>query len=516
MYSAPTMIRVPVTAIRLLSCTALVAVTIVAAPQAQAQGREVVQQLPDPATETLNDALRRLSRNPESVPALLAAGRASLDLDDLSAAQAFFVRARNVSPNDGRVLAGLALVAVRRGQPIEALELFEQAEAAGENLEPHAADRGLAFDLVGRNDRAQRLYRQSLSRRENPEVLRRLALSHAITGDAEASEAILLPLLQRQDRGAYRTRAFALAIQGRSTEAIAIAETMLPPRLSQRLAPYFRYMNQLTPAQQAAAANLGRFPDANEVGVDSPEIAALAEGRAAPAGRPPSGAARLRPRGAPLGTPQTQPEPARVAELAEAVADLAEEPPAEAVEEAIDTALAQPVPEPVPQSQPVARAEVQPGFSLADIGEIVEEPAASAPEEEGKPVELAEAFADFSRPVEAVRPSAGAVDITAIEPRREAPPPPPPPAHPSRQWVQVATGQNTDAFRFDWRRIRREAGGLLDNVEVHVAPWGQTNRLLAGPFDSAREAQDMVSALAGAGVSTFRYTSREGEEVSPL
>ena len=520
------MIRVPVTAICLLSCSALVAVTVAAAPQAAAQ--EVVQQLPDPATETLNDALRRLSRNPESLPALLAAGRASLDLDDVSAASGFFNRAQNVSPDDGRVLVGLALVAVRRGQPIEALEMFEQAEAAGENLAPYGADRGLAFDLVGRNDRAQRLYRESLSRRENPEVLRRLALSHAITGDAEASEAILLPLLQRQDRGAYRTRAFALAIQGRSTEAIAIAETMLPPRLSLRLAPYFRIMSQLTPAQQAAAANLGRFPDANEVGRDEPEIAALAEGRTVPAGRPPSGAARLQPRGAPLGTPQpatppqaqaqpqTEPQREAVAELAEAVADLAEEPPADAVEEAIDIALAQPAPEPEPEPAPPAVAEIQPGFSLADIGDIVEEPEASEAEEIEEPVELAEAFADFSQPTDTVRPSAGAVDITAIEPRREAPPPPPPPAHPSRQWVQVATGQDTSAFRFDWRRIRREAGGLLDDVDVFVAPWGQTNRLLAGPFGSPREAQDLVSALAGAGVSTFRYTSSEGEEVSPL
>lgn len=205
-----------------------------------------------------------------------------------------------------------------------------------------------------------------------------------------------------------------------------------------------------------------------------------------------------------------------MAELADAVADLAEEPPAEAVEEAIGTALAQPAPEPQPNPTPAAPAEAQPGFSLADIAEIVDEPAASEPEEIEEPVELAEVFADFSQPIESVGPGAGAVDITAIEPRREAPPPPPPPAHPSRQWVQVATGQDTSAFRFDWRRIRREADGLLDDVEVFVAPWGQTNRLLAGPFGSAREAQEMVSALAGAGVSTFRYTSSEGEEVSPL
>lgn len=507
------MINLPFKDVRLIFCCALAAAAVLVPPSVRAQ--EVVQQLPDPATETLNDALRRLARNPESLPALLAAGRSSLDLDDVSAANGFFTRALALSPNDGRVLAGLALVAVRQGQPILALQRFEAAEAAGENLAPHAADRGLAFDLVGRNDRAQRLYRQSLSQREDPEVLRRLALSHAISGDAAASEAILLPLLQRQDRGAYRTRAFALAIQGRSTEAIAIAETMLPPRLSQRLAPYFRYMSQLTPAQQAAAANLGRFPNANEVGRDEPEIAALAEGVAAPSARPPSGAARLEPQGAPLGTPQPQPAPqpqpeqqSRPEPRPAPAAELVDAAPADAVERAIDTALSPPAPSSLPTA-----VEVQPGFSIADISAIVEEPASPDEEAVEEPVELVDVFADYSLPPEDIGPSAGAVDITAIEPRREAPPPP---AHPARQWVQVATGQNTGAFRFDWRRIRREAGGLLDDVEAFVAPWGQTNRLLAGPFASAREAQDMVSALAGAGIRTFRYSSREGEEVSPL
>ena len=161
----------------------------------------MVQPLPDPAAETLNDALRRLSRNPESVPALVAAGRASLDLNDLDAALGFFSRAQDVAPEDTRVLIGLALVAVRRGQAVTALQLFDNAEAGGVQMLPYEAERGLAYDLVGRNDRAQRLYRRSLAREDNAEIRRRLALSYAISGNADDSETILLPLLQRQDRG---------------------------------------------------------------------------------------------------------------------------------------------------------------------------------------------------------------------------------------------------------------------------------------------------------------------------
>ncbi|RIV87296.1 SPOR domain-containing protein, partial [Aurantiacibacter xanthus] len=133
------------------------------------------------------------------------------------------------------------------------------------------------------------------------------------------------------------------------------------------------------------------------------------------------------------------------------------------------------------------------------------------------------AFADFARssplPVAA---AANAVDITAIDIPRERPapppppPPPPPPAHPSRQWVQVATGQDTAAFRYDWRRIKRSAEGLLDDAKAFTTRWGETNRLLTGPFANAREAQEFVSELGKAGIDSFRFTSDAGQEVKPL
>ncbi|WAT19038.1 tetratricopeptide repeat protein [Aurantiacibacter sp. MUD11] len=492
-----------------------------------AGAQEIVQQLPDPATETLNDALRRLSRNPESVPALVAAGRASLDLDDVEAARGFFTRAQNVAPEDGRVLVGLALVAVRRGEPVTALQLFENADAAGEPMAPYAAERGLAYDLVGRNDRAQRLYRLALSQRETPEVLRRLALSYAIGGNADAAEATLLPLLQRQDRAAYRTRAFALAIQGREEEAIAITETMLPQRLAMRLAPYLRYMPNLTRAQQAAAANLGRFPAANEVGRDTPAIAALAQSteQTAPAPQRRSAVERLRPSGEPLGPAAGSGELPPLNQPATSVAQVPAPQPVAEPEMQSTTQPEEVAAAPAGEGElpPVAAAE--PSFSLLDLpnSQVSSAPAEAeivqpAPEPEPEVVDLAEAFADFSLDNAQIPSAAGAVDITTIEPPRESPAPaePPPPAHPARHWVQVATGQDTSAFRFDWRRIVRNADGLLDGAEPFVARWGQTNRLLTGPYASAREAQEKVSALAAAGVDTFRFSSQEGEEVQSL
>ena len=219
-----------------------------------------MQGLPDPAAAQLNEALRALSRTPRSVSALLMAAEASLALDDVEAAAGFVQRAEAVDPGNGSVMAARASILVRQRQPVEALQLFAAAEQLGGLSLSHIAERGLAFDLIGDNVHAQEAYRIALSAGPDPRVTRRLALSQAISGDQDGSETTLLPLLQHTDLAAYRTRAFALAILGRTEEAVSIAETMLPERLSSRMAPYLRYMPRLTRAQQAAAGNLGMAP----------------------------------------------------------------------------------------------------------------------------------------------------------------------------------------------------------------------------------------------------------------
>ncbi len=491
--------------------------------------QEVVQALPDPANEQLTDALRRLSRNPESVPALVSAGRASLDLGDMAAALGFFARAQDIAPEDGRVLTGLALIAVRRGEAVTALQLFDNAEAAGVQMMPYAADRGLAYDLVGRNDTAQRYYRRALAREDSTEIRRRLALSYAISGEAEESENTLLPLLQRQDRSAFRARAFALAIAGRDEEAVAIAETMLPQRLSRRLEPYLRYMPRLTPAQQAAAANLGQFPSMRDIGEDSAQIASYSQANdpspssTASATRPAPAADRLEPQGAPLGPASSQPTaqaPAQVARSGElpAIGEAPGGPTAAATPpRSVASQPAAQVAEVVTSRAPAAEPQ-QPTRSVARV-QPIPQPSAEAPSaSQREAMALADAFADFTLQGSQAPTNADAVDITSIDPPRERPQPaePAPPQYPSRHWVQVATGQDVSAFRFDWRRIVRNAGSLLDDADAFTADWGQTNRLLTGPFDSAREAQAFVSALAGEGVDSFRFTSEEGEEIQPL
>ena len=611
---------------------ALVALAPSSPVLAQSRGdgsRAVVQPLPSPAVGELNAALRRISRNARDVQALTDAGFASLRLDDVEAAIGFFTRAQEVQPGNAQVKLGLASAYLRSERPVEAIQLYREAEQAGASSQAMAADRGLAYDLVGDNAAAQQEYARALNGANADEVRRRLALSQAIQGNREAFERTLYPLLEKQDFAAYRTRAFALAILGEEKEAVAITEAVMPADLAARIAPYLNYMRRLTPAQQAAAANLGSFPRAAQIGRDDPRIAAYraettgvrsADAALAPSGpalgaqtqpaqaradtsaqrrRPGRGSTRVeekpvaqppvaqppvaqppvaQPPAAQPAVARAEPEPAppvptpapAVVARAEPAQELPATPPPATLPATTPTpapatlARAEPVPEPPAATQPAASAPVepvavaaslaaapaqpvaapagvaQPGFDLARVtppAEVAATPPsalapASAPaqllpepEPAPPPARVADVFADLAtptRPVVARAPDA--VDITRIKPPREvekkpepvAAKPPPPPPVPSRHWVQLATGRDKSALKFDWRRFAAKAPELLGKKDPYVTPWGQANRLLAGPYDSPKAANAALAALKKAGLDGFVFTSDVGQEVEKL
>lgn len=238
-----------------------------------AVSREVVQALPSPEVAALNSALNRLARNTRDLGALIDAGNAALALGDIDAAMGFFGRAEELSPGNAKVKLGMAAVFMRSQRPVEALRMFKEAETAGAKSDALAADRGLAYDLVGNNREAQAAYRMALKQGANDEITRRLAISLAISGDRKRFDEALRPLLMKRDLAAYRARAFGLAILGEQNEARGIVTTVIPRDLASRIIPYLEFMPRLTRAQQAAAANLGIFPRAAEIGRDDPVLA---------------------------------------------------------------------------------------------------------------------------------------------------------------------------------------------------------------------------------------------------
>ena len=331
----------------------------------------------------LNRALQRLADNPRNVDALNDAGEASFAVGDAEAAVGFFGRALDLEPQSRRGNLGLARTMVLLGRPSEALRLFALAERSGANLALVAAERGLALDLVGQHALAQQLYRESLTRRDDAEVRRRLAASYAVTGDRSQFEATLLSLLESGDRAAFRIRAFGLAALGDQADARALIEALGPPTLAERTYPFLARMSEMSGRQQVAAINLGVFDTSDDT-----------------------------------------PRPS----VATAFADLATPAPA-------------------------ATATTAPSVSA------VQEP---------------------------------------------------------KIWVQLATGRDRSALAFDWRRIVRNSGGLLDGKQAYLARWGETNRLLTGPFSTRSDANAFVNALKENGIDSFRYIGSGDDGIASL
>ncbi|WP_234033107.1 SPOR domain-containing protein [Erythrobacter rubeus] len=404
--------------------------------------RAVVQPLPTQEMQDLNRALMRLAKRPKSVDALIDAGEASVKVGDLDAAIGFYGRAEDLSPNNPRIKLGMASVYLRSGRPVDALPLFAAAQSAGAQARDLLSDRGLAFDLVGDSESAQAAYKRAITLNpDDVEVRRRLALSYAITGNRTGFEDMLRPMLDRRDLASFRTRAFGLAIMGEQDRAAAIVDAVMPRDLAGRITPYLAYMPRLTRAQQAAAANLGIFPRAADIGREDPRIREFVSAAGAQEGGPRSDASsRLEPAGEPLGA-QSQ-----SASVADAFADMG-------------------------------------GGSLPDAAA-----------------------------------GSNAVDLAALEIPREVEQAQEPakPSHPSRIWVQVATGRDVAALKFDWRRLTEQAPDLLGNLDPHVTPWGQANRLLAGPVADRNAARDLINALKEKGIDTFRFESIEGLEIKEL
>ncbi len=237
--------------------TAALALVLAAVPCAVV-AQEVVQAIPGTTdADKLGDLMRRVASNPRDVDALIRAGDLSMGLGDLSGAAALFARAEKVNPRDGRIKAGMGSILVRSERPGEALRYYAQAESLGLDPRNFAADRGLAYDLIGQQDRAQRDYRVALRNAPDDETIRRYALSLGISGKPELAIQQLNPLLLKSDRGAWRSRAFIIAMNGDVAGAEKIATTMMPAGTAQGLQPFFQRLPTLPASDRAFAVHFG-------------------------------------------------------------------------------------------------------------------------------------------------------------------------------------------------------------------------------------------------------------------
>jgi tetratricopeptide (TPR) repeat protein len=180
----------------------------------------------------------------------------------------------------------MGAAAIQDGDALGALTYFARAQQLGATPTLIGADRGLAYDLLGRHSEAQADYRAALVGSDADEARRRLALSLAITGKKDEALATLAPLAARGDAAAARCRALVLAVAGDADGARRLLDARMPGSSAQ-MDPFFRRLPGLRSDQKAAAVNLGIFPGvgqgsyalANATPVPSPRAAVPAPGQ---------------------------------------------------------------------------------------------------------------------------------------------------------------------------------------------------------------------------------------------
>jgi len=220
---------------------------------------EIVQPL-TPIADELARNMRVLAANPRDVDALLSAGKAALRLGDANAAFTLFARAEDVAPRSGGAKAGMASALLMLERPEDALRLFRDATALGAPEADYARDRGLAYDLTGEPLKAQRDYALALRAGPDDETTRRYALSLGITGNRAEALTMIDPLLRKRDIGAWRVRAFVLAMNGDADGARSIARAVMPAAAATAMSPFFGRLAALDPQQKALAVHLGQLP----------------------------------------------------------------------------------------------------------------------------------------------------------------------------------------------------------------------------------------------------------------
>ncbi len=384
-----------------------------------AQSPQLVQSVPDANSpvERLGRYIRVLASSPRDLDALLGAGQAALDVGDANAALGFFARAEDVSPSSGRVKAGLASSLVMIERPDDALRLFAEAVSLGVPESAVARDRGLAYDLRGDTKRAQRDYASAMLQGRDDELIRRYALSLGISGDRSGAMTMLDPLLRKQDQGAWRARAFIMAMNGDVSGANGVARQLMVPAMANAMSPLLSRLASLNAAERAHAVNFGTVPtDGAQLAVQTGDPylgtvpprtssqTALISGQGLNLPPVVSGDRGLIPSGEPLGPRPVDVKPTRVAQ-----ADSSEP----RRRPGLDTNLAAPATAPPPATS--LAVSPTPGFTpepsnSARLGQRIGtrngpvDPKALPPEARGEGVRIAQVQAGSLPPPEVAKP----------------------------------------------------------------------------------------------------------------
>ncbi|MDT0575646.1 hypothetical protein RM533_05565 [Croceicoccus sp. F390] len=486
----------------------------------------MVQPLPGPDAQAFARARARLQSDPANPAALREAAVLAVRLGHYELARQYVAQAATVMPSDPVMSAVEAALMVQEGAADRAIAMFTAAQRAGAMIDTLAADRALAYDLIGDQPSAAHYY--DLAHRQLPvtssravshaasELIRRHALSLTIGGNRAEADALLRPLLDAQDLAAWRTRAFILAIDNQAEQAEALLHLVLPEELASGLAPYMQTMKRLTRAQQAAAANLGMFPQLGDL-PQTGEVRLAGRGRTAPA--PGAGPVASSVAGAitsPVsarrpdrsGTRVSAAQAARDAAFATRTREARTGPAAPAAAVPISTPPPAPPPAPVPASPSAPAVTATTAPQPRDASQVRQQPAPVQQPLEVEPREIL----PMAAPTQLALATTPAPTIAS-----------PPDATPVRAgltqeriWVQLGTGTDLEALLFGWQNYKRLSGLTLLRRDPFLAPSGAERRLLTGPYPDTGSALRAVAALQESGLNAFVWSNPPDQVVQPL
>jgi Flp pilus assembly protein TadD len=439
-----------------------------------------------------------LQRQPNDVAALMAKADALYALGATDDASIAYRQAVALDPSNSGAQIGLGRTLIR-SDPHAAEAAFLAALTRQPDNERALNNLGIARDMQGHHEDAQKAYRQALTiSPDSTDVQTNLGLSLALSGDRAAAVRTLQPIaampealpIQRADL------AMAMAQPGSSPQTSTIASgarveqssSFVPAAPVERTASFEPAVPTSATAQAALATPPSRIPPPASQAAAAPNDGApimitaaqvVAVKRENLAAKPPEPVA---PRIIATLPPETQPAPTPPVGPASVVADassVAEPPPSQAI---MDLQAVMPEAEtPPPASAPTAAVQPMPP-QLPQAEQEKQQP----------------------QPPQPVLPSAR---LTAVQPQTEpaaslAPP------HPNTgpvagYYVQIAALDSERSALGEWRRMRARWPDLLADraPTVQQADVNQRTfwRLRTGAFADAGSANDFCLKLRAAG-----------------
>jgi hypothetical protein len=87
---------------------------------------------------------------------------------------------------------------------------------------------------------------------------------------------------------------------------------------------------------------------------------------------------------------------------------------------------------------------------------------------------------------------------------------------PSKVWLQLASGPNTDALQGQFRRMKSRNEDLFDGIKGYVAKGRGRSRLVIGPFRGPSDAKIFAEDLDSVGIDAFSWSNSPTDTIVPL